>query len=81
MIKGERSEYSTYVSQEWRKGETVVSGEGPSLARRRRQKAERSADDESDYHRCHYRRAYAGIGGVVEDFDEVVTRGAGQSRL
>jgi hypothetical protein len=68
----------SYMRQEIREGKALIASEGPGLARRRCQEAERGADDKSDKDGGHHRGAGVVVSGAIEDLDKVVASGAGQ---
>jgi hypothetical protein len=68
----------SYMRQEIRERKALIASEGPGLAGRRCQEAERGADDKSDEDGGHHRGAGLVVSGAVEDLDKVVASGTGQ---
>lgn len=78
LYGGKGGDNQSYVSEEIREWQSLVSGKGPGETRCRGQEPKRCANNQCCGNGGHHGCSRVGLGGRIEDFNEVVAGGAVQ---
>lgn len=78
LYGGKEVDNQPYMSEEIREWQSPISGKGPDETRRGSQEPKRRANDQCCGNSGHHGCSRVGLGGRVEDFNEVVASGAVQ---
>lgn len=81
LYGGKGVDNQPYVSEEIREWQPLISGKGPGETRRGSQEPKRRANDQCCGNGGHHGCSRVGLGGRVEDFNEVVAGGAVQGAI